>query len=66
MKRVIYMNVSGISTGATAVDMANTRMMPSLMVLDMEQDVFENIASMLIDALNEAIPGLGENVDLYV
>ena len=60
------MSISGISPASSGVDMTNTRMMPSIKVLDMAQNVFEDIASMLIEAMNETIAGLGENIDIYV
>ena len=61
-----FLNVSNISASAAGVDLAGTRMMPSLMVLDLAQNVFEDVAARLIDALSEVIPGLGENIDIYV
>ena len=47
------------------IDMANTGMTASVKVLDMAQDVFEDVASMLIDSLNSIITGLGQNIDIY-
>ena len=64
------MNISGISSVDSMVDItdaskADTGMTAPLKVLDMAQDVFEDIASMLIDSMS-LITGIGQNIDMYV
>jgi len=64
------MNISGISSidsmvGMTGADKSDTGMTAPMKVLDMAQDVFENIASMLIDSMS-LITGIGQNIDMYV
>ena len=65
------MNISGISSvdsmvGIAVSSNADAGMTAPLKVLDMAQDVFEDIASMLIDSLSSIVTGLGQNIDMYV
>ena len=66
MERMIYMNISSISSAIPDVNMSNMSMMASIQVLDMAQNVFEDAAAQLIDALSAVITGVGHSVDMYV
>ena len=64
------MNISGISPTDSIASIANTAksdvgVTAPLKVLDMAQDVFEDIASMLIESMSH-ITGIGQNIDMYV
>ena len=59
------MNISGISGAISSAELANVNMVASLKVLDMAQDVFEDVAAELIDAMSSVITGLGQNIDIY-
>ena len=69
-KGVNGMNISGISpagsiAGVASTNIENTGANASVRVLDMAQDVFEDIASMLIESMS-SITGIGQNIDMYV
>jgi len=59
------MNISGISGAYSGADLVNVNMAASIKVLDMTQDVFNDVAAELIDALSSVITGLGQNIDIY-
>jgi len=46
-------------------NLTNVNMAASMKVLDMAQDVFEDVAAELIDAMSSVITGLGQNIDTY-
>ena len=59
------MNISGISGVMPGSNLTNVNMAASMKVLDMAQDVFEDVAAELIDAMSSVITGLGQNIDTY-
>ena len=60
------MDVSAIATGASRMDAAGVGYMASLKVMGMAQDVFEEAAAELIEAMNAMISGLGQHIDISV
>ena len=59
------MGISGIASAASSMDAAGVQYMASLKVMNMAQDVFEEAAAELINAMNAIITGLGQNIDIY-
>ena len=62
---MISMNISGIPSTTSGADLVNVKLMASIKVMGMEQDVFKDIAGDLIDQMSSAITGLGQNIDVY-
>ena len=60
------MDVSGISSGASNMSATGVQYMASLKVMSMAQNIFEEAAAELIDAMNAMITGLGQNIDITV
>ena len=59
-------SVSQAASGVSGADMVSMRMMASVRVLDMAQDVYSDIAAELLASMSAAITGLGNVVDMYV
>ena len=59
------MDISSLSAATSGADLVNTKMMASVKVLDMAQDIFSEVAQELIDALTASITGIGQNIDIY-
>ena len=60
------MDISAITSSASNMSAAGVQYMASLKVMGMAQNVMEEAAAELIDAMNAIITGLGQNIDISV